>query len=648
MARILAATKNLFCTLAVFIAAPMFLQANTASAQSSSLALEEIVVTAQRREQSLQEVPIAIEVFSGTEIRKQGFRDIDDLANFSPTVLVEPRVQDQDVSIRGFGTTGNALTLDAATPFFVDGMHYGRPSQVKLAFLDVGSVEVLKGPQPVYFGQNATAGAFNIVSRGPTAELDGYVNAEVAGDSTQEINFGVGGPLSDRWRYRVAGTYETTDGYLDYVVTGKPYGAYENTGGRAMLTFLPNERLEITGKVEAARIRKDSETISQCRTSGPLIFGRGGPLDDPGDPPGDERSVWDQADGTAWSVPFTPLDTTCFDSDKGVSEGGPYYEPPQTVREENSNFGSVDIRDAGNGFARAYGNNGIAGYEDLDSLSAYIDLSYSLENGSDLRWLTGSSTYERDYVQDNSDSPFLMNFQGRGEDYDQISTELRLHSGSNKKVEWEVGAFYQNTDLAAFSNSMRANVRQSIRYNYISEEVDFSAIFGTVTFNFMDDKMSLDIGGRYQDVDKFAKVEGFAASWIFATCPETPCDAGLTPVSVTFDPGLDGYAGCEGDVDGDAYCLVDPSTAQMFVDVAPGTLLYAMPFRESRDVPVNWLPGNAAPVGTTAPDFARRSVDLGEGPWAENFTESGFSPQVTLRFRPSDTTSWYLRAESLN
>ena len=72
--------------------------------EGDSLALEEIIVTAQRREQALQNVPISIEVFSGAEVRRQGFRDMDDLANFSTTVLIEPRVQDQDVSIRGFGT----------------------------------------------------------------------------------------------------------------------------------------------------------------------------------------------------------------------------------------------------------------------------------------------------------------------------------------------------------------------------------------------------------------------------------------------------------------------------------------------------------------------------------------------------------------
>ncbi len=638
-----------------------------------TLILEEIVVTAQRREQALQEVPIAIEVFSGTEMRRQGFRDLDDLANFSPTVLIEPRVQDQDVSIRGFGTTGNALTLDAATPFFVDGIHYGRPSQVKLAFLDVESLEILKGPQPVYFGQNATAGAFNIRSRRPTDEWQGYINAEVGSNETNELTFGIGGPLNDQWGVRVAGMYEATDGYMRYVATGDDYGAYENTGGRLMLQYEPNDRLRFTGKVEAARIRKDSETNSSCRTAGPLIFGRGGPLDDPNEPPGDERSVWGTPNidpatglntgGSPWNQPFEPLDTDCFSSEKAVSEGGPYFEPPQTIREENSNVGSLDIRAVSDRFAKTSGNNGILGYEDLDSLASYIEVAYDLTDNITLEWLNGFASYERDYVQDNSDSPFLMNFQGRGEDFDQFSSELRLTSGSGP-IEWNVGLFYQTTDLDAFSSSLRANIRSSQRYNFITEEVDFGAAFGTLTFNFMDDKMSLDIGGRFQDVDKFATTRAYAASWIFAVCPEDPCDPGLTPVSVTWDRVTEDYAGCEGVApdrrgrDRIRYCLVDPSTARLFLPVPDGALLYAVPFRETRDIPEAWWSGNAIPVGLTAPDFDRREIDRGEGPkdangdpipggYKINFKETGFNPQITLRYRVGEALSFYARyAES--
>lgn len=642
-------TKRTSLTFIASIAIAAVAPTTQVFAQDGGLTLEEIVVTAQRRAQSLQEVPIAIEVFSGEEIRKQGFRDLDDLANFSPTVLIEPRTQDQDVAIRGFGTTGNTLTHDQAAPFFVDGIHFGRQSQVKLAFMDVESLEVLKGPQPVYFGQNATAGAFNIRSRRPTESWEGYINAEFASDATNELTFGIGGPINDKWGIRVAGTHETSEGYLDYVVTGAPYGAYENNGGRVTLQYTPNDRLTVTGKVDIAKIRKDSETFYTCLTDGPIIFGRGGPLDDPNDDPGNELSVWNQEIGTPWGQPFTPLDTDCFSSNKGTSQGGPYFDPPPGIRQFSGNTGFVDMRVAADAFAKTSGNNGILGYEDLDAVNTILEFEYEFENEMSLLWLNGTSDYERDYVQDNRNGPFFTNFQGRGEDFSQFSSELRLRSAANRAIEWEVGAFFQNTDLTAFSSSLRANVRQSQRFNDITEEVDFSALFGTVTFNFMDDKMSLDIGGRFQDVDKFATVEGHAASWVFAVCPEDPCD--LDPAvnvasNLTFDPVLDGYNGDAGSVDGDAYYIVDPASVRLYVPVPAGTTLYAMPFRETRNVPVPWNAGNAIPVGLSARDFAVR-VDRNEGPYAQRFTESEFSPQVTLRFRPTDNMSIYARyAES--
>jgi outer membrane receptor protein involved in Fe transport len=636
----------------------VFLQPATVAAQQQREArvLDEITVTAQRRVQSLQEVPLAVEVFAGSEIRKQGFRDLDDLANFSPTVLIEPRVQDQDVAIRGFGTTGNTLTHDQAAPFFVDGIHFGRQSQVKLAFLDVESLEVLKGPQPVYFGQNATAGAFNIRSKRPGDTWEGYANAELATNNTNEMTFGVGGPINDEWGIRVAGAHETSDGYMKYVATGKLYGAYENNSGRVMLTFEPNDRLSMMAKVDNMRIRKDGETEYLCLTDGPLLSGRGGPFDDPNEPPGNELSVWSQegepfVDYTPWDQPFLPLDDSrkngCFETNRATSQGGPYFDPAPGIRQYSGNRGFVDMRSAADAFTKSIGGKGILGYERLDGVNTAFELIYTFDNDIMVEWLSGTSSYERDYAIDNRNGPFFTNLQHRDEDFDQWSTELRITSALGKKLEWTAGAFYQNTDLVAFSSSMRANVRQSQRFNDITEEVDFTGLFAKVTFN-ISDTVAIDIGGRHQDVDKFATVEGHAASWIFTVCPdEEGCDPGLTPVSVTFDPVLDGYAGCEGENErGDVYCLVDPSTARLFLPVPDGALLYAMPFRETRNVPPSWSWGNAIPVGLTAKDYAVR-VDRGEGPWAERFTESGFSPQVALRWNIRDNITMYARyAES--
>ncbi|MFQ5982155.1 MAG: TonB-dependent receptor, partial [Woeseiaceae bacterium] len=639
--------KLTFSSLAAPLLAVAFLQPNTVFAQDDGLVLDEIIVTAQRREQSLMDVPVAVEVFSGDLIRRQGWRDLDELANFSPTVLVETRVQDQDIAIRGVGTTGNTLTHDQAAPFFLDGFHFGRQSQSKLAFLDVQSLEVLKGPQPVYFGMNATAGAFNIQSRRPTESWQGYANAELANNKTGEFTFGVGGPINDQWGIRVAGMHETTDGYMEFVVTGEPIGGYESNGGRIWLEFQPNENFSISAKVDVIEIDKDGEVEYTCLTGGPIIWGRDGPLDDPGNPPGREASVWNPSIGTPWGVPFIPLDTKCFDSNRTVSAGGPWFDPIPAIRCNSCNVGMVDMRAVADEWTKSQGGKGIIGYERLDNVNSLLDAVYSWDNGASLQFLAGTSTYQRDYVLDNRSGPFLTNFQNRNEDFEQWSTELRFRSAPDRMVEFEVGAFFQHTELVAFSNSLRANLRQSIRFNDITEDVDFQSVFTNVTINFSD-RFSLDIGGRYQDADKDNFVRGWSASWVFDVCPETPCDVGLTPVDVVFDPVLDDYPGCEGDVDGDAYCLVDPSTVRFFgPDPTPGALLYAMPWRETRDIPVPWSWGNAVPVGMTAIDFNRREFDRGEGPWSENFTEDGFSPQISLRYNLSDDMMAYAKyAES--
>ena len=176
-----------------------------AQTENDNLVIEEIIVTSQRREQSLQDLPISLEVYGGEEIRRQGYRDMDELADFSPTVLIAPDLIEQDTSTRGFGTTGHALTLEQATPIFVDGIHYGRASQIKTAFMDVERVEVLKGLQPVFFGQNATAGAFNIQSRGPTPERQGSIEYDAGTNNAHDVNLGIGGPINDHWGIRVAG-----------------------------------------------------------------------------------------------------------------------------------------------------------------------------------------------------------------------------------------------------------------------------------------------------------------------------------------------------------------------------------------------------------------------------------------------------------
>jgi len=620
----------------------------TAFAQQSDddASLSEIIVTAQRREQSLQEVPVSIEVMTGLEIQQQGYRDLNELANFSASVYVDDDgFLSQDRSIRGFGTSGNALTLEQAVPVFVDGIHFGRPAQVKLAFMDLARVEVLKGPQPVFFGMNAIGGAFNVISAGPTEEWEGYVDTEFSSHSTNVTNAAIGGPLSEKVGIRVAGKYENAGGFIKDVATRDDIGAYENFGARVILDVNPNDRLSIRAKVEYSDLDRDPEATVLCLTDGTLRYNRNRDgTEAPPDQQGNERSIWaPPPQGVGWAAGNLPLKTNCESDlgDSGISNGGPFFAPPENIREENSNFGAMDTRAAVDELIRQVGvTDGLkdAG-EQIESTNGYVNLEYEINENLTFSWLTGFSLMERTASRDNSNTPFLLNYQNRGEDFDQTSTEFRLTSGTGN-IEWMVGYAWQRTDMEFINNSPRPNVRRGWRFNSGYEDTEWNTAFATVTINLADDKFSIDLGGRWTDIDKQGGISGRAGAWIYDV---RPCDPDV--VSDELNPPPSDPATCALHEDA---AQVTAGDALFLLPGADTSNLWMIPYRDSRNTPLSWIGSRAAAVGLFEADYA--DVE-GRGPYGPgrggDFDISEFDPQVTLRYRPNENHSMFLRyAES--
>lgn len=600
-------------------------------------ALEEIVVTAQRREQSLQEVPISIETFSGAQIQEQGFRNMEDISTFSPGVFVQSGVQDQQVSVRGFGTIGNSLTLEQAVPIFLDGIHYGRQSQIKTAFLDVDRVEVLKGPQPVFFGQSASAGAFNIQSKGPTAEWEGDLNLELGNNGTIEGSFGAGGPINDTWGIRVAATQEESDGFLRNAVTEGKYPRYFYQGGRITLAFEPTDNFSATTKFDYSKLRNGSEAVLGCLTEGTMVYGRNGPFNTStglavapnATTPGSDQAIWDDAPrGVGWDTPHLPISEECFKGNVGLSNEGPYFTPPDNIRDQDLSMGFLDVREAAQGFT-SQGEDGIAGFDTdgilgkdfTDAWSGNLNLVYMLDNDIEINWMTGYNSYWRSAVKDNRHVPFFTNYQGREENFDQWSSELRFTSATGGTIEWMAGVSGQNTAKDNYSSSLRPNAFRSQRFNYLWEDVTWLNAFATVTFNFMDDKASLDIGARYSDIEKEVYITGYTAQWIYDV--EPVASGSLNAIKVN----------------------VDPADARIFVPTANTANLWTLPFRGSRNTPVEWFPSRASAVGLTMPDFNQRLCDETDdcAPLQEKFTDSFLDPTITLRYRLNDDHSLFAR-----
>lgn len=568
-------------------------------------ALEEIIVTAQRREQSLQEVPISIEAIGGAELQQQGFRTLDDLAEFSPSVELDVRMQDQNISIRGMGTAGSSLALEQAAPTFIDGVVIGRTSMVKSAFFDLERIEVLRGPQPVFFGQNAVAGAFSLITRKPTDEWQGDILLDAGNFGRRSIEGGIGGPITDTLGVRFAGKYDETDGYLIDVVSGDNFPHRTDKAGRITFQWNPTDNFSATAKHEYINTDGGSEATVVCfgafkNAAIADLPGRDGgvPLEVDAIVPG--RTSYDGLLHTppncgGGNSPFSRLGL------KSAAANSPI--PPTDISDESTRgTGILNVRDV----ALAAGPDEFQGtFDKQEYYQGVLDLQYSFDNDITINSLTGYSDYYRGGVETSNDSIFFSSVRFRDEDLQQISQEIRVSSPTGGAIEWMIGGYYQKDNLVLFTDNLVPELRRPRRMNFGWQKSEWKSVFATVTFNFMDDRASIDVGGRYSDVDKEVFLNGFGARYVFEDEPTGGCAA---------------LPECE---------------AVVTEDGQPG---YTLEWRERR-LPDNWLTP-VEPIGITALDG---QIRRNPGPLSDTLSQDEFDPQITLRYRPTDNMSMYAK-----
>ena len=178
--------------------------------------LEEVVVTARKREERLQDVPVSVSVVSGEDLLADNIRNLESLSAIVPTFQYAESISGNDqVFIRGLGSGVNFGFENTVGQVF-NGFYLGRARFGRAAFMDVDQVEILKGPQGAIIGKNTTAGAINTTWARPTAELSGYIAPvwEFEGDEGWTVQGAIAGPLSDSIRGRLAVRYEDKDGFM--------------------------------------------------------------------------------------------------------------------------------------------------------------------------------------------------------------------------------------------------------------------------------------------------------------------------------------------------------------------------------------------------------------------------------------------------
>src|SRR5687767_10604446 len=151
-------------------ALPVCVQAQSAVGAEDEFVLEEVVVTAQKREESLQDVPLSVEAVTGDKLADVGIVRLDDLKGYVPNLQMSETGIANNIYIRGIGS-GLNQGFEQSVSLYQDGVYRGRGHQARMPFLDLARVEVLRGPQPILFGKNSVAGTVNMVANLPSREF---------------------------------------------------------------------------------------------------------------------------------------------------------------------------------------------------------------------------------------------------------------------------------------------------------------------------------------------------------------------------------------------------------------------------------------------------------------------------------------------
>ena len=376
-------SRGAFAVIATIIAMPVFAQE-----QSDVAIFEEILVTATKREQTLQEVPVAVSVVSADVMNEAQVLDIKDLQFLVPSLRVSTLQTSANTTflIRGFGNGANNVGVEPSVGVFVDGVYRSRTAASIADLPNLERIEVIKGPQSTLFGKNASAGVINVVTAKPS--LDGYSGSVsgTVGEYSQVIGKAeINGPISDTFAWGLSANFNQRDGYFTNLDTGSEFNEVNRYGVRGQLLWQPSDTFE-------ARLIADYDKIDE------LCCG---------------------------------VANLALSEDSGLAiayAGGAVIAESPFAYEQNYNF------DAPN---------------EVENSGVSLQLDWDLNDSVTLTSITALRTLDR---FDNSDSDFnsaemIGEFAGNLTDteLDTFTQELRL-SGSTDSIDWLVGAFYFDED----------------------------------------------------------------------------------------------------------------------------------------------------------------------------------------------------------
>lgn len=389
----------LFLLVTMFLAMPVLAQA-----QSEKLVIEEIIVSAQKREQSLQDTPLSVTVFGEKDIESRLIGNVGDLAKFTPNLEITTGRSDASSStaavyIRGVGADDFKAPSDPAVGMYVDGVFIGRTMGGMMDILDLERIEVLRGPQGTLYGKNTVGGAINLVSALPTGEFGG--TAKITGGRFDRIDgsIGVDFPIiQDTLNGRVNFTSKNRNGYAKSLIDDKNFGDINRQVGRGVFHWTPDDDFEAVFSVDYSRWRQNNVANHLFSlTPVPLISG-----------------LFNSFVG----APFVPGPAPGFPN-------GTVFDGRFITTNHRENYATGPDRDDGD----LWGVSATLGWDITDNLSVTAITSYR--------------EMEVDFANDTDASPFNIVQTDNQVDHEQISQEIRIAGKLfDERFDWQAGFFY--------------------------------------------------------------------------------------------------------------------------------------------------------------------------------------------------------------
>jgi len=225
-----------------------------AAKQEEALVVEEITVTARKRKEKLDKVPMSATVFSESEIASADIETVADFVELTSNVSFSQSQNpgNNTMTVRGISQVRNG---DAPFAVVIDGVYQASPNSINQNLLDIERIEVLKGPQGALYGRNAIGGVISIVTQRPGQEQINRASLGYGKENELELSLSSKGPISDTWFYRVTGLYRDRDGYFTNETVNEDADPRRDKDAALWLAYLPNDRLTVDFKISASDTR---------------------------------------------------------------------------------------------------------------------------------------------------------------------------------------------------------------------------------------------------------------------------------------------------------------------------------------------------------------------------------------------------------